>query len=1212
MLAQGVRSDEIDDDDDVVPPPPPPAHGNTPERPAPRARMTTVGAPPPLPAAASPPSNNSPQQFQRGRVLQPARQQQLLEAVMAAPAAASPQTTPIQSNRALPSGRWGPPARGGGARGTTVSRGRWGPPRAQLARQPSTAGSRMPADSVVPGPPSYSISNRSPAYTQHRSTQYGRWGPPPPVSSSGQWGSQLGGGFESTTPFNRLSTIPSPPRSQAPSTSGSRQAHQRVKSHMNESNWQSNPVESLAEEHVSVGPHDAAAFARDEAAHLAKLREDIYAHGRYCTCISRPARRALLTLAMILSVVLVAVGSNIVQMNSTAERKHMQSTLPVTPSTMPSAQASAFLAESFPHNVYMFNYTNVYEVLTAAAKPVVQQVGPLKFNRLTYRVDIDEGTYAGETRWTEVQLFEVADQATQDQLDRKIVTFNVNYIGGQDHARESSMRVRVRPLTRLVGHAAHTGMAQVARVNRLPSDPPLDFVMPQPDAISDLDFNVSTPNTLTLATLLNSSHAHLVSCCLQLYAIANAVIPTIRSQFLSSTSTLQQALRGLLLPLYFQIATATIGAVQSVPTAQVIGEWASGNTFSAASSPAYAAFAGFALPAALSNPATQAGLLWSPANLNSWSIAAGGLVRLAQNPSLATQFAVANQLTPQDLAIVIQWAGNLTAAGFAPYETVVVPAVTSQLNAIVPFMNLSAVATRPQNADFQPHSFVDLGALQWGTGIVGSFLVQDKVALAKGAGTSLADARLLGNAAGFGSYSNTFEPMELPLGATHFPDTSGLLHPPSDPNLRLNIANSTSLLSAFGGGSTDPRSSTTTYAGFSAALRDICSNPSDVLRPRAARWSFIEASDPPTVDPTAISILQQVLNADASNAPALQAYFSRYLGAVFIGEALNIDSTTGVNSQNGGLFVVQTLRDHLFGYTNRQGVKVGAILGVDASTTTLDDAIAEARAEGSSTTYGLRSGSGTDDMQDRGTFSLFRGYTQYQQGCQFHEADAVSGCNTAFNTLVNNYQIWGAPEVILGASDGVHFAPFHDQDPMEVLYVFISEIKRVLPFTFVDLEVINGVTAARYELNQTVLNSTSIGFPYQNRWRNDNIYHTALGNAVPDGFVNISPLQGGVPVFVSLPQFLNVDPLEADKIDGMHPDVSLHSSVVYMEPLTGVLVSSQKRLMASIRLQADELTFGPNILSPAAQDLLLTSATGIYAGFFARDDHLYLPYYWSE
>jgi len=184
--------------------------------------------------------------------------------------------------------------------------------------------------------------------------------------------------------------------------------------------------------------------------------------GRYRLCCARRGRWAAILTLLALALAALVVGTQLKAIMRRSEESYLRRTLPLERAGMGSAAWDSFLSPVVGRQVWLFNLTNLHAVLTRGSKPHYASVGPLRFRRRSYKLDVDDSV-RGELAWTDLTVFEVADAETAALLQRPIVTFNVNYLGG---------------------------MAQVARINALPTSTKPGFIMPQPASISDADFNV--------------------------------------------------------------------------------------------------------------------------------------------------------------------------------------------------------------------------------------------------------------------------------------------------------------------------------------------------------------------------------------------------------------------------------------------------------------------------------------------------------------------------------------------------------------------------------------------------------------------------------------------------------------------------------------------------------------------------------------------------
>lgn len=69
---------------------------------------------------------------------------------------------------------------------------------------------------------------------------------------------------------------------------------------------------------------------------------------------------------------------------------------------------------------------------------------------------------------------------------------------------------------------------------------------------------------------------------------------------------------------------------------------------------------------------------------------------------------------------------------------------------------------------------------------------------------------------------------------------------------------------------------------------------------------------------------------------------------------------------------------------------------------------------------------------------------------------------------------------------------------------------------------------------------------------------------VPDGLVDFSKCTYGIPIAVSQPHFLGFEGPWNDNIEGLKPDVNLHSSKYLIEPVMGVPIDLTARIQSNM------------------------------------------------
>lgn len=675
------------------------------------------------------------------------------------------------------------------------------------------------------------------------------------------------------------------------------------------------------------------------------------------------------------------------------------------------------------------------------------------------------------------------------------------------------------------------------------------------------------------------------------YIVGVQTLPTIASQFLDPQQTLLSSFRVLALPSYLQAAVQTISARLNISSQSVMGGWGTNTTFSALD-PALVPFTGFNLPGVLSKPTSSIPLLWTPSatsltkqnGLLLWL----AVLPLADSPSKAQATPIlkqANDLSDADFALVVNWLRLLTLPTNVYYQGVQMSVIQQGLSQV------NFIKNNPDPTQYYPTNWAQLGALQWSTGLITTLLTQDPILISNGIATSVTDVDGLGAQAGLNGFYNHKEPMEFVSGSLFYQDK--LLSMSTVP--RLNIANATYVLSFFPAGDNN---NAVKYVGLIRTLSAIVGNVS-AYNPVvvAGTYQFLKANGFPGVPPPVATFLSNVLSSDASNAYSILVYLSRYLGSIFVGDRTNLD-IAGVPPQNAGLLMRQTVGGMLFGYTNRIG-SYPSISDTYFNASTFAAELPALKAAQDGLDYEYETGRAS--LQRVGMYKQYNGIPQFQYWCEYYDPVYKTQCSTPAKTVLTNWRVWGEPEVITGVRDGTRFPPFHEDAPVPYQEVFVSDVKRVGNFIYEREVDVKGITTRRYIVDPTTLNSTLTGGT--SKWRNESRWYSGSALGTPDGMLDLTSVYGGVPIHVSYPHMLSVDPVESSKIIGFQPDKNIHESYLDTEPLTGLSFRIAKRLQAGFRLKKSMFNWNPNFFND--------SQASIYSNIFKQYENVTIPYYWA-
>ena len=156
----------------------------------------------------------------------------------------------------------------------------------------------------------------------------------------------------------------------------------------------------------------------------------------------------------------------------------------------------------------------------------------------------------------------------------------------------------------------------------------------------------------------------------------------------------------------------------------------------------------------------------------------------------------------------------------------------------------------------------------------------------------------------------------------------------------------------------------------------------------------------------------------------------------------------------------------------------------------------------------------------------------------------------------NELDIWanGTGANDINGTEGLFFHP--NIDKSDQLQVFIADAVRSFPLEWNTTIDPLGLTAYRYKQPLSVYESAFTN-PENARWF----------SWCPDGLFYIGVSQWPVvPVFGSKPHFLDGDPILREKVLGLHPNCSLHETVVDVEPITGANLQANKQFQINLQV----------------------------------------------
>lgn len=110
---------------------------------------------------------------------------------------------------------------------------------------------------------------------------------------------------------------------------------------------------------------------------------------------------------------------------------------------------------------------------------------------------------------------------------------------------------------------------------------------------------------------------------------------------------------------------------------------------------------------------------------------------------------------------------------------------------------------------------------------------------------------------------------------------------------------------------------------------------------------------------------------------------------------------------------------------------------------------------------------------------------------------------------------------------------------------------------FLDRSDYDGMPAYKYVLGKKFLDNGTI-YPENKCYCN--------GDCIPSGLYNVSACRYGTPSFVSLPHFLNADPIYLEEVEGLSPEESKHEFFMKLEPETGTPLEVRARAQINMLL----------------------------------------------
>lgn len=165
-----------------------------------------------------------------------------------------------------------------------------------------------------------------------------------------------------------------------------------------------------------------------------------------------------------------------------------------------------------------------------------------------------------------------------------------------------------------------------------------------------------------------------------------------------------------------------------------------------------------------------------------------------------------------------------------------------------------------------------------------------------------------------------------------------------------------------------------------------------------------------------------------------------------------------------------------------------------------------------------------------------------------------------------NMPMWGDKYCgQINGSDSSIFPPINENNVPKKIYTFEPDICRSVYADLVDKRELFNISTYYYEISETAFAAKSAN--PNNRCFCKKNWSANHDGCLLMGLLNLMPCQGA-PAIASLPHFyLGSEELLDYFQSGVQPDKEKHNTYVYMDPVTGVVLSGVKRLQFNIELR---------------------------------------------
>ncbi|XP_038213420.1 sensory neuron membrane protein 2-like [Zerene cesonia] len=166
----------------------------------------------------------------------------------------------------------------------------------------------------------------------------------------------------------------------------------------------------------------------------------------------------------------------------------------------------------------------------------------------------------------------------------------------------------------------------------------------------------------------------------------------------------------------------------------------------------------------------------------------------------------------------------------------------------------------------------------------------------------------------------------------------------------------------------------------------------------------------------------------------------------------------------------------------------------------------------------------------------------------------------------SNMPQWKDPYCgMINGSDGSIFPPVDGDNIPQKLYTFEAEVCRSFSATYVGRREVYNMSALYYEIDKMAFAAKSAN-PGNKCFCQKN-WSSKHDGCLMMGLMNLMPCKGA-PAILSLPHFYLASEELLDYFDGgIKPDHDKHTSFVYMDPKTGVVLEASQRIQFNIELR---------------------------------------------